>query len=54
MRLTNREVRLMFEDTLQAALMQMKEKVYDSELIAGGISIDKIRHYGFAFEGKKC
>lgn len=29
------------------------EKKYDAILIAKGISKDRIRHYGFAFEGKK-
>lgn len=40
------------EDTLRAALSQIEEKAYDTELIARGISKDQIRHYGFAFEGK--
>lgn len=40
------------EDTLRAALSQIEEKAYDTELIARGISKDRIRHYGFAFEGK--
>ena len=30
-----------------------KEKDYDAELRALGISDERIRHYGFAFEGKK-
>jgi hypothetical protein len=28
------------------------ERHYDTELLARGISPDRIRHYGFAFEGK--
>ena len=40
-------------DTVNAALAQITEKAYDSELAARGISRDRIRHYGFAFEGKK-
>lgn len=40
-------------DTVKAALTQIAEKAYDSELAARGISRDRIRHYGFAFEGKK-
>lgn len=40
-------------DTVQAALLQIREKHYDRELIAGGIDAKNIRHYGFAFEGKK-
>ncbi len=41
------------EQTAKAALKQIEEKRYDSELIARGISKERIRHYGFAFEGKK-
>ncbi len=35
-----------------AALRQIEEKGYDTELEARGISRKRIRHYGFAFEGK--
>lgn len=41
------------EDTAQSALRQIEEKNYDAELIARGIEKETIRHYGFAFEGKK-
>lgn len=41
------------EDTAQSALKQIEEKNYDAELISRGISRERIRHYGFAFEGKK-
>ena len=41
------------KDTVQAALKQIEEKQYDTELLALGIPEDHIRHYGFAFEGKK-
>lgn len=41
------------KDTVRAALEQITEKDYDAELLAQGISVDRIRHYGFAFEGKK-
>ena len=41
------------EDTIASALEQIAEKQYDTELIARGISKEQIRHYGFAFEGKK-
>ena len=41
------------EEAVQSALNQIKEKNYDAELLAQGIPADRIRHYGFAFEGKK-
>ena len=41
------------EDTLEAALLQIEEKQYETELISRGISKNRIRKYGFAFEGKK-
>ncbi len=40
-------------DTAQAALKQIEDKNYDVELTARGIAMERIRHYGFAFEGKK-
>ena len=41
------------QDTVRTALDQITEKNYDAELLARGISAERIRHYGFAFEGKK-
>ena len=41
------------QDTVQMALRQIEDKNYDADLIALGIGSDRIRHYGFAFEGKK-
>ena len=41
------------QDTVKAALQQIQEKKYDAELQDRGISQGRIRHYGFAFEGKK-
>lgn len=41
------------EDTVRAALAQIEEKAYDAELTERGIASENIRHYGFAFEGKK-
>lgn len=40
------------EETVQNALKQIEDKQYDTELLARGIPQNKIRHYGFAFEGK--
>ena len=41
------------KDTVRIALDQIAEKNYDAELLSQGISAERIRHYGFAFEGKK-
>lgn len=40
------------EETVQNALKQIEDKQYDTELLARGIPQNRIRHYGFAFEGK--
>ena len=41
------------EDTVQAALRQIADRKYDAKLLSMGISEKRIRHYGFAFAGKK-
>lgn len=41
------------EDTVREALKQIDDKKYDTQLQAMGIQPEKIRHYGFAFEGKR-
>lgn len=41
------------KDTVKEALRQIEKKQYAAQLIARGNSQERIRSYGFAFEGKK-
>ena len=40
------------EETVQAALRQIEEKKYREALVEKGFAEDRIRAYGFAFQGK--
>ena len=48
----NRRRENSLEDTVQEALQQIEKKQYAVQLMARGIPREKIRCYGFAFEGK--
>ncbi|MCI8858846.1 MAG: hypothetical protein HFI71_04875, partial [Lachnospiraceae bacterium] len=41
------------QDTVKAALRQIDAKKYEASLIEKGIPREKIRTYGFAFQGKQ-
>ena len=40
------------KDTLQTALKQIDAQQYEASLLAKGIPAERIRKYGFAFQGK--
>ena len=41
------------EETVQTALKQIEAKQYEANLITKGFPTEKIKKYGFAFEGKE-
>lgn len=41
------------EETVSEALAQIRKRRYDAVLLDGGVPENKIRRYGFAFEGKR-
>ena len=41
------------QDTVAAARKQIQDKQYTRELETRGIKLERIRCYGFAFQGKK-
>ena len=49
----NYSIEKSLEETVKSALQQIEEKKYDMELLKAGVKKENIRHYGFAFEGKK-
>lgn len=51
--LFNKNRDLTMEDTVAAAHTQMEEKKCDAVLAAKGIRADRIKKYGFAFQGKE-
>ena len=41
------------EETVKTALQQIEDREYEAKLISRGFVREKIRKYGFAFEGKQ-
>ena len=46
-------IELYLQDTVKSALEQIEEMKYEEGILAQGIPLERIRKYGFAFEGKK-
>lgn len=49
----DREDEKSLSETVEEALRQIEEKKYEEELLSRGIEADRIKKYGFAFEGKE-
>ena len=47
----NKRKEASLEETVRTALKQIEEKEYEAELVSRGFKREKIRKYGFAFEG---
>ncbi|MDE7274609.1 MAG: ATP-binding protein [Lachnospiraceae bacterium] len=45
---------LRLEDTVANALAQIEKKQYEAQLTAAGFAPERIRKYGFAFQGARC
>ena len=41
------------EETVETALKQIEDKQYEAVLIAKGMEKERIKKYGFAFQGKE-
>ena len=50
---TREEGEQTLQDTVAAARKQIQDKQYTRELETRGIKLERIRCYGFAFQGKK-
>ena len=48
----NRKKEKSLEETVETALRQIEAKQYEAVLLARGIQRERIKKYGFAFEGK--
>lgn len=49
----DREDEKSLSETVEEALRQIEEKKYEEEMLSRGIEADRIKKYGFAFEGKE-
>lgn len=49
----NKKREASLEDTVQIALQQIEDRKYETMLVEKGVSRERIRKYGFAFDGRK-